>query len=103
MGKRLEHTPNSQIKSACRKLFLRSREHAATLKRDKYTCRICGKKQSRAKGKEVYVECHHLEGVENWQEIYRVIRQYLLVHPDKMQSLCEDCHKYMETEPEKLP
>lgn len=91
--KRLEITPNSQIKSAMRRLFLRSRERAKRLKDDKYICQKCGKKQSRAKGKEVYVECHHLDGVENWQEIYRVIRQYLLCDVKKLETLCKDCHR----------
>jgi len=97
MGKRLEITPNSQIKSALRRLFLRSRERAKRLKHDGYTCQKCGVKQSRAKGKEVYVEVHHLEGVENWQEIYRVIRQYLLCDFNKLETLCRSCHK-IETE-----
>ena len=96
MGKKKEYTPNSQIKSALRKLFLRSRERAARLKKDKYTCCSCGAKQSRAKGKEVYVNVHHLEGIENWQEIYNVIRKNLLCSPDKMQTLCVACHKKQE-------
>lgn len=96
MGKRLEITPNGQIKSAMRRLFLRSRERAKRLKDDKYICQKCGKKQSRAKGKEIYVECHHLDGVENWQEIYRVIRQYLLCDVSKLQTLCSSCHKKEE-------
>jgi 5-methylcytosine-specific restriction endonuclease McrA len=93
MGKRLEYTPNSKIKSALRQLFLRSRERQEAIKRDKYTCQICGKKQSKAKGHEVFVEVHHLEGVSNWQEIYNTIRKYLLTHPDTMQTLCKDCHQ----------
>ncbi len=93
MGKRSLNTTNSTIKAAMRKLFLRSRERAAALKRDGYTCQRCGAKQSRAKGKEVYVECHHLEGVENWPEIYRVVREYLLCDPARMETLCKECHQ----------
>jgi predicted HNH restriction endonuclease len=103
LGKRLEYTPNSQIRSALRRLFLRSRERSFTLRRDKYTCKICKAKQSRAKGREVYVEVHHTDGVENWQELFAAVRKYLLVHPDKLQTLCEDCHKYMQTDVEDLP
>ena len=93
MAKRLPYTPNSKIKSALRQLWLRSRERAAALKRDNYTCQNCGKKQSRAKGKEVYVEVNHKENVENWHEIYRVVREFLLVDPDKLETLCKECHR----------
>lgn len=93
MGKRLPYTPNSQIKSALRRLFLRSREHSAVLKRDKYTCTVCGTKKSVAKGKEVYVEVHHIDHIDNWQELYKAIRLYLLCDPDKMTTLCKECHR----------
>ena len=84
MGKRLPYTPNSRIKAALRQLFLRSRERAKCLKDAKYTCK-CGAKQSRAKGKEVYVEVHHKEGICNWAELYSVVREYLLCDPKKME------------------
>jgi len=93
MGKRLEYTPNSKIKSMCRKLFLQSRERGKRIKNDKYTCQKCGAKQSKAKGKEVKVEVHHIEGICNWQEIYEVIRKNLLCDPSMLQTLCKDCHK----------
>jgi len=93
MAKRLKYTPNSAIRSALRKLWLHSRERSAAIKRDNYTCQICGMKQSRTKGKEVFVEVHHLEGVCNWDEIYRVIREHLLCHEDNLKTLCFSCHK----------
>ena len=93
MGKRLPYTPNSQIRSALRKLFLRSREHAAVLKRDKYTCQGCGSKKSTAKGREVYVEVHHRHGVTNWPELFATVRMFLLTDPEDMETLCEDCHE----------
>ena len=96
MGKRLPYTPNSQIRSALRRLFLRSRERAAAIKRDSYTCQKCGGKQSRAKGKEFYVECHHKEGVCNWEALFAAIREYLLCDPENMETLCKDCHKIKE-------
>ena len=96
MGKKLLYTPNSRIKVALRQLWLRSREHAATKKRDKNCCVRCGIKQSKAKGREIKVEVHHLEGVQNWQEIYNVIRKYLLCDPEKMETLCKECHKKEE-------
>ena len=93
MGKRQAGTTNSQIRSALRRLFLRSRERGARIKYDKYTCCRCGAKQSKARGREIAVEVHHLEGVENWPELFRVVREYLLCSPDKMETLCVSCHK----------
>ena len=98
MGKRLPHTTNSTIRASLRRLFLRSRERAAALKRDKYTCLSCGKKQSRAKGKEVYVEVHHKEYVLNWDALFYAIREYLLCDPKFMEVLCKDCHKEKEND-----
>lgn len=93
MGKRLKYTPNSKIRAALRRLFLMSRERNAALKRDNYSCQICGAKQSRVKGREVSVEVHHLWGVCNWDEMYGVIRKHLLCSEDDMETLCKDCHK----------
>lgn len=93
MGKRLPYTPNSRIRSVLRMLFLRSRERAAALKRDKYTCRQCGLKQSRAKGKEAYVEVHHKEGILNWEALFEAIRENLLCAPAFLETLCEECHE----------
>jgi len=92
MGKRLEYTPSSQIRSALRRLFLRSRERNLRLKTDKYTCQRCGVKQSRARGKEVKVEVHHIENI-NWLDIIAYIRKTLLVDPKKMTTRCIPCHK----------
>ena len=100
MTRRLPYTPNSQIRSALRRLFLRSRERAGRLKADGYTCCECGVKQSRAKGKEVYVEVHHRDGVENWDALFAAVREYLLCDKDKLETLCKECHK-AHTEGEK--
>ena len=94
--RKIDKTPNSQIKAALRLLWLRSRERAAALKRDDYTCQKCNRKQSRAKDKHVYIEEHHLDGVK-WQEIIDYIRDNLLVDPKRLQTLCKECH---ETETE---
>ena len=93
MGKRLPYTPNSQIRSALRRLFLRSRERAARIKADGYTCQRCGAKQSKAKGREVKVECHHKDGVCNWDALFDAVREYLLCDPENMETLCSECHK----------
>ena len=91
--KKLEYTPRSQIRSALRQLWLRSRERAAVLKASNYTCRECGVKQSRAKGKEVKIEVHHQEGVCNWEKIFEIIYSELLCNPKMLRVLCPDCHK----------
>ena len=93
MAKKSEYTTNTQIKSALRKLWLRSRERSSRLKKDGYTCQRCGGKQSKAKGREFKVEVHHKEGVENWQEIYKVIRKHLLTNASELETLCPECHK----------
>lgn len=92
MGKRLESTPRSKVREALRRLSLRSRERAAALRRDHYTCQICGKKQSRAKGREVYVEVHHKRGVL-WDVLIDIVYEMLLCHPDDLVTLCKDCHQ----------
>ncbi len=88
---KLPHTPNSRIKSCLRQLFLRSRERAAVLKEANYTC-SCGEKQSRVKGKEVYVEVHHKNQITKWKRIYELIREELL-NKDDMEVLCKSCHE----------
>ena len=91
MGKKLEHTPNSRIKSKLHQLWLRSRERAKALQRDKYTCQVCNRKQSMAKGKVFKVQVHHKNGVK-WDEMIRYIRERLLVNPDDMVTVCKECH-----------
>jgi len=91
MGKRMPHTPTSRIKDALRKLWLRSRERAAAIKRDGYSCRTCGAKQSKAKGREVSVEVNHRHGIK-WAEIIRFIRAELLCEPEHLETLCKECH-----------
>ena len=85
-------TPRSQVRSALRRLWLRSRERAAALKRDKYTCVDCGVKQSKAKGKEVRVEVDHLEGIQ-WERLIDDVYWRLLVSPEKLETVCQADHK----------
>ena len=91
MGRRNPNTTTSQIKSALRKLWLRSRERAATLRRDGYCCQTCGVKQSRAKGREVFIEVNHKRSIR-WKEIIEFIRAELLCEPEHLETLCKDCH-----------
>ena len=92
MGKRQPGTPKSQIISALRMLFLRSRERAAVLKRDNSTCWTCKKKASKAKGKECKVEVHHIDPVR-FDKLVEHIRFELLVPPEEMATYCKECHK----------
>lgn len=92
-SRKLPYTPNSAIRSALRKLFLRSRERSTAMKRDGYTCQKCRVKQSRAKGREVYVEVHHRDGVANWDELFKAVRTHLLCDPANLEVLCECCHE----------
>ena len=84
-------TPRSRIRACLRQLWLRSRERAAAIKRDKYTCQKCGAKQSKAKGKEVKVEVHHKEGID-WDMIIDLIQANILQTPEDLETLCKHCH-----------
>ena len=93
--KKLPVTPISQIKNILRLLWMRSRERAARLKMDSYTCQKCGAKQSRKKGEEVYVEVHHVSGID-WGGIAQLIRDRILQSPEKLVTLCKKCHEEVE-------
>ena len=93
MGKKLEYTPRSRVRAALRALWLRSRERAAAIKRDSYTCQCCGRKQSKAKGKEFAVQVHHKEGIANWEYLIDEVYEHLLCHPDNLITICPECHK----------
>ena len=92
MGKKLPYTPRSRVRAALRNLWLRSRERAACLKRDNYTCQVCGKKQTMAKGKVFKVQVHHIEGVGNWEYLIEEVYKHLLCNPNDLQTICKPCH-----------
>jgi len=91
MGRKLPYTPNSRITSAIRQLWLRSREHLVPLQRSGYRCECCGVKASKAKGREVKLHVHHIDGID-WDGVREIIRERVLVSPDRLQALCVDCH-----------
>jgi 5-methylcytosine-specific restriction endonuclease McrA len=91
--KKKPQTPRSQVRSALRRLWLRSRERAAALKRDKYTCQECGVKQSKAKGRRVDVEVDHLDGINDWERMIDYIYRHLLVPPERLETVCKKDHE----------
>lgn len=84
-------TPKSIIRNALRKLWLQSRERSAALRRENYTCQRCGKKQSKAKGREVKINVHHINGVD-WGDLVDLVFERLLQTSDDLEVLCVDCH-----------
>lgn len=85
-------TPRSKVRQALRLLSLRSRERAACLKRDAYSCQVCGAKQSKAKGKELSVEVHHVNGAKI-ESIIDAVYEHLLCSPDYLLTVCKYCHE----------
>lgn len=98
MGKRLSYTPRSKVRAALRQLWLRSRERAEAIRRDQYTCQSCHKKQTKRKGKEFHVQVHHLDGIEAWDRVIDAIYDELLCSPDRLITLCNECHQAKEAE-----
>ena len=93
MGRKNElKTPRSRVKHALRQLWLRSRERQFAISRDSYTCQYCKQRQSRAKGKEFYIEVHHMAGIANWETVIDAVYEHILCHPDGLETLCRDCH-----------
>lgn len=86
-----QETPRSAIRSALRRLWLRSRERAQALKNADRRCARCGRKHSTAKGREVCVEVHHVDGID-WNGVIDIIKDRVLQHPDKLKALCTICH-----------
>lgn len=85
-------TPRSKVRSAIRLLWLHSREHGEKMKQAYYTCERCGVKASKAQGREIKVEVHHKNGIQNWERLLDAFYEFLLVSPDKLECLCDACH-----------
>lgn len=90
----MSKTPRSRVKGYLRMMFLRSSERAAAIKRDKYCCQECGRKQTKAGDPEdwVKVEVHHKKGIKVWDEVIELIYREILCDPDDLQTLCKECH-----------
>lgn len=97
MSRKQARTPRSKVRAALRLLYLRSRERAAAIKRENGCCEGCGKKQSRAKGREVKIEVHHLNGIE-WEQMIDYIYRHLLCEPKHLAVYCKECHEAEHTE-----
>lgn len=97
MPRKLPTTPKSRVRSALRQVWLRSRERAARLKQSKNTCESCGRKASQAKGKELAVYVHHVDGIGNWDEVLNAVYEQILVTPEKLRCLCKECHEKEHT------
>lgn len=99
VGRRLPNTPRSKVRGALRQLWLRSRERAAALKAGGYTCSICHRKQSVAKGREFKVQVHHKAGaIGNWEKVIDLIYAELLCSHEHLEILCEECHEKRHSE-----
>ena len=81
----------TRARSAVRRAWMRSVERGACLKRDGYTCRVCGVKQSIAKGRVVKVVVHHIDGVR-WTGTFREMAEDMYCGIDRLLTLCKKCH-----------
>jgi predicted HNH restriction endonuclease len=97
MGTKLPYTPNSKIRQAVRLLWMRSRERSAALRAHGYCCAHCGVKQSAAKGREVKLDVHHIDGVD-WSGFCDEVRRRILHKPERLLPLCESCHDKITNE-----
>lgn len=96
--KKKPNTPRSRVKSVIRQLWLRSRERAKVLKDAEHKCVECGVKQSRAKGKEVYIQVHHDPQID-WEGIVDLIFERVLNVPQY--PLCIEHHDEKHPEQQK--
>lgn len=89
MGKKLLTTPRGRVKAKLREIFLRSRERAKALKDSGYRCNRCDVKQSKAKGKEVALNVHHIDRID-WDGVVDLIIERVLA--GGLEVLCIPCH-----------
>lgn len=89
---RAKKTTRAAVKSALRRLWLRSPERAAVLKHSGYRCSHCGIKQTKAGPKEnhVKVNVHHVNEIDWDSFIDKVIEE---IFSAEQKVLCVKCHK----------
>lgn len=102
MGRRLPYTPNGKIRQSLRVLWLRSRERSQALRNTNYTCCYCGRKQSKAKGRDpdktvAALAVHHLDGCR-WDAAIDAIRKHILQTPERLAPACQECHDKIHAE-----
>jgi len=95
MSRKKPYTPASRIRQALRLLWLRSRERSEALKNTGHCCSVCGVKASQAKGREVKLEVHHVDGCD-WDGVIDIIRQRILQTPDRLAPVCKACHEKLQ-------
>ena len=74
-----------------RRLWMWSKERKAGEDKTGKCCAYCGKKKSKAKGRECRIDVHHINGI-NWTKILTAVREELLCDPTKLTPLCVECH-----------
>ena len=98
--KKKRKTDKLKLIQALRKVWLRSNVRADRLKQDSHTCQKCGKKKTVSDTKlenepDKYcktLNVHHIDGHINWELVCRSVFHHLLVEPNKLLTLCKECH-----------
>ena len=93
-------TSHAMIKAALRRyVWLRSPERSAALRSTHNHCEDCDSRFTRAKGKEVLPNVHHLQPIEKqthngitYADAIEVIRHILTPDPSRLAALCKGCH-----------
>jgi hypothetical protein len=62
-----------------------------------YGCERCGCALDLTGKRAEKPHVHHIEGVQ-WQEIYRLVKEQLLVDKEKLLVVCKRCHKEIHAE-----
>ena len=85
MGKKLPpyRTKRAAVYAVIRKIWLYSKERQFALKAEGNQCEECNSKEN--------IHVHHKDGT-SLKAIVDLIYEKLLVHPDRLEVLCEDCH-----------
>lgn len=76
-------TPRKLVYAAIRKIWLYSPERRYALKIEGRQCEECNSKDD--------IHVHHKDGT-SLKAVVDLIYEILLVHPDRLEVLCKDCH-----------